>query len=93
VIEAVEIFLSCRAIWRNGRYTIVDMARTKRATRTTLVQTAFRLPTDIIDAMALVRDRDGTLQSEQARRALRDWLTKRGALKAASGSRANRSSR
>jgi hypothetical protein len=63
----------------NACYTIWRMAQK----RPTLIQTAFRLPADIIDAMTLVRERDGTLQSEQARRALRDWLTKRRALKRA----------
>lgn len=44
-------------------------------------QTAFRLPADIADAMRRVKEDEGIPQSEQVRRALREWLEKRGALK------------
>jgi predicted DNA-binding protein len=46
-------------------------------------QTAFRLPTELSDAMQAVKQRDGIPQSEQVRRAIREWLEKRGALKPA----------
>jgi hypothetical protein len=44
-------------------------------------QTAFRIPTDLSDAMQAVKDRDGVPQSEQVRRAIREWLEKRGVLR------------
>jgi hypothetical protein len=50
-------------------------------------QTAFRLPADILGAMQRVKEQDGMPQSEQARRALREWLEKRGALKSSKGGR------
>jgi hypothetical protein len=46
-------------------------------------QTAFRLPTDISNAMQRIKREEGIPQSEQVRRALRVWLEKRGALKQA----------
>lgn len=47
-------------------------------------QTAFRLPVEISDAMQRIKEEDGIPQSEQVRRALREWLEKRGALPAKS---------
>jgi len=44
-------------------------------------QTAFRLPVEISDAMQRIKEQDGIPQSEQVRRALREWLEKRGVLK------------
>jgi predicted DNA-binding protein len=52
---------------------------------TTQKQTAFRLPADILDAMQRIKEQDGMPQSEQVRRALREWLGNRGALKSAKG--------
>ncbi len=43
--------------------------------------TAFRLDTDILDAMQKLQDREGISLSEQARRALRPWLEAEGVLK------------
>jgi hypothetical protein len=40
----------------------------------------FRLGDDISDAMARLEARDGIIPSEQARRALRPWLEKKGVL-------------
>lgn len=45
-------------------------------------QVAFRLPSDLFDAMVLVKHRDGIPQTEQMRRALRAWLEQRDALPA-----------
>lgn len=39
-----------------------------------LKPTTFRLDTDIMDALAVIRDRDGVPVSEQVRRALKDWI-------------------
>ena len=46
-------------------------------------QIGFRLPDDLASAMVAVKQQDGIPQSEQVRRALREWLEKRGALKRA----------
>jgi Arc/MetJ-type ribon-helix-helix transcriptional regulator len=43
--------------------------------------TALRLPVEISDAMQRIKEQDGIPQSEQVRRALREWLEKRGELK------------
>jgi hypothetical protein len=48
-------------------------------------QTAFRIPDDIAAAMRRVKDEVGIPASEQVRRALREWLTKQGALRVAKG--------
>ncbi|MDQ3169185.1 MAG: hypothetical protein M3Q55_03465 [Acidobacteriota bacterium] len=48
--------------------------------KTTMTQTAFRLPGDLLAAMERLRERDGIGLSEQTRRALRAWLETRGAL-------------
>jgi hypothetical protein len=42
---------------------------------------AFDLDEDLIRGIKLVRERDGIFQAEQVRRALRQWLEQRGALK------------
>jgi uncharacterized protein (DUF4415 family) len=41
----------------------------------------FRLDDDLIEALKVVHNRDGVQPSEQARRALRQWLEAKGALK------------
>jgi len=41
----------------------------------------FRLDNDLIEALKVVHERDGVQPSEQARRALRQWLEAKGALK------------
>jgi hypothetical protein len=39
-----------------------------------LKPTTFRLETEIMDALAAIRDRDGIAVSEQVRRALKQWI-------------------
>lgn len=39
-----------------------------------LKPTTFRLETEIMDALAEIRDRDGIAVSEQVRRALKQWI-------------------
>jgi Ribbon-helix-helix protein, copG family len=41
---------------------------------TPLKPTTFRLETEIMDALAEIRDRDGIAVSEQVRRALKQWI-------------------
>ena len=43
--------------------------------------TAFAIDPDLAVALKLVKARDGVSESEQIRRALREWLEDRGALK------------
>jgi len=50
----------------------------------------FRLGEDITAAMARLQARDGISFSEQARRALTTWLTKKGVLKARGGPKTSR---
>jgi hypothetical protein len=42
----------------------------------------FRIDPELDDALKAVKERDGIAESEQIRRALREWLQKRGVLKA-----------
>lgn len=44
----------------------------------TLKPTTFRLETEIMDALAAIRDRDGITVSEQVRRALKQWIAEKG---------------
>jgi ribbon-helix-helix CopG family protein len=44
----------------------------------TLKPTTFRLETEIMDALAAIRDRDGVAVSEQVRRALKQWIAEKG---------------
>ena len=44
----------------------------------TLKPTTFRLETEIMDALAMIRDRDGVAVSEQVRRALKQWIADKG---------------
>ena len=46
--------------------------------------TNFRIDADLAAGLRLVRERDGMPDSEQIRRAVRAWLLKRRAIKAAS---------
>ena len=39
-----------------------------------LKPTTFRLETEIMEALAAIRDRDGIAVSEQVRRALKQWI-------------------
>ena len=41
----------------------------------------FRIDEDLDEALKAVKDRDGITESEQIRRAVREWLQRRGALK------------
>jgi ribbon-helix-helix CopG family protein len=43
-----------------------------------LKPTTFRLETEIVDALAVIRDRDGIGVSEQVRRALKAWIAEKG---------------
>jgi hypothetical protein len=43
-----------------------------------LKPTTFRLETEIMAALAEIRDRDGIAVSEQVRRALRQWIGTKG---------------
>lgn len=38
----------------------------------------FWIDDDLRDGLKIVRERDGVLESEQIRRAIRDWLQKKG---------------
>jgi hypothetical protein len=42
----------------------------------------FRPDDDILEAMEILRDRDGVPFSQQIRRALREWLESKGVMKA-----------
>lgn len=44
----------------------------------TLKPTTFRLETEIMAALAVIRDRDGIGVSEQVRRALKQWIAEKG---------------
>ena len=44
--------------------------------------TAFRLETELMDALAAIRERDGIPISEQVRRALKQWIAEKGTVKA-----------
>lgn len=44
----------------------------------TLKPTTFRLETEIMEALAVIRDRDGIAVSEQVRRALKQWIAEKG---------------
>lgn len=44
----------------------------------TLKPTTFRLETEIMAALAEIRDRDGVGVSEQVRRALKAWIASKG---------------
>ncbi|HWF83604.1 MAG TPA: hypothetical protein VG222_02090 [Vicinamibacterales bacterium] len=44
----------------------------------TLKPTTFRLETEIMVALAEIRDRDGMAVSEQVRRALKQWIEAKG---------------
>lgn len=44
----------------------------------TLKPTTFRLETEIMTALAEIRDRDGIAVSEQVRRALKQWIEAKG---------------
>jgi hypothetical protein len=44
----------------------------------TLKPTTFRLETEIMAALAAIRDRDGMPVSEQVRRALKQWIEAKG---------------
>jgi hypothetical protein len=46
--------------------------------RLTLKPTTFRLETEIMAALADIRDRDGIAVSEQVRRALKQWIEAKG---------------
>jgi hypothetical protein len=43
-----------------------------------LKSTTFRLETEIMAALAEIRDRDGVAVSEQVRRALKQWIDSKG---------------
>jgi hypothetical protein len=43
--------------------------------------TTFRIDDDLLEAMEFLKERDGIPYSEQLRRAMREWLEKKGALK------------
>lgn len=43
--------------------------------------TTFRIDDDLLDAMTALKHRDGIPYSEQIRRAMREWLERKGALK------------
>jgi hypothetical protein len=43
----------------------------------TLKPTTFRLETEIMDALAVIRERDGIGVSEQVRRALKQWIAEK----------------
>jgi hypothetical protein len=45
---------------------------------TPLKPTTFRLETEIMEALAAIRDRDGIPVSEQVRRALTKWIEAKG---------------
>ena len=45
----------------------------------------FRLDGDLIEGLKIVRERDGILPSEQARRAVRAWLEAKGVMTPAAG--------
>jgi predicted DNA-binding protein len=49
---------------------------------TPLKQTAFRLPSEQIEALQLIKERDGIPISEQVRRAVEVWIVERGGVKA-----------
>lgn len=55
--------------------------------------TAFRMAPDLMAAMRAVKDRDGVPMSVQVDKALRAWLTTRGALPARPTRRARRKGR
>lgn len=40
----------------------------------------FWIDAELLEGLRLVKERDGVLESEQIRRAIRDWLEKRDAL-------------
>ena len=40
--------------------------------------TTFRIDEELLDGLRVVADRDGMLAPEQVRRAIRDWLKKKG---------------
>lgn len=44
----------------------------------TLRPTNFRLETEILDALQRIKERDGVPVSEQVRRALTEWIEKKG---------------
>ena len=44
----------------------------------TLKPTTFRLETEIMEALTVIRDRDGIGVSEQVRRALKHWIAEKG---------------
>jgi hypothetical protein len=44
----------------------------------TLKPTTFRLETEIMEALSVIRDRDGIGVSEQVRRALKQWIAEKG---------------
>lgn len=65
----------------NVRYTMTGMVK-KRPNTERLTLTAFRLTPEILAGLRLVRERDGIAISEQARRAIAEWLTTQKALPA-----------
>ena len=44
----------------------------------TLKPVTFRMETEIMDALAVIRERDGVAVSEQVRRALKQWIAEKG---------------
>jgi hypothetical protein len=50
--------------------------------------TNFRLDDELLEALQLVKDRDGIPISEQVRRAIRQWVEQRGVKVKAAGQRA-----
>jgi hypothetical protein len=50
--------------------------------------TAFAIDPDLADGLKRVKERDGISESEQIRRALREWLTRRDGLEEAERKRA-----
>jgi hypothetical protein len=45
---------------------------------TPLKQTNFRLEEELLEALQLIRDRDGIPVSEQVRRAIKEWIDSKG---------------
>ena len=48
----------------------------------TLKQTAFRIESDLLEALQEIKRRDGVPVSEQVRRALHAWVESKGVIKA-----------
>ena len=72
----------------------IDMSiRTPTMSCLPLKPTTFRLETEIMAALAEIRDRDGVPVSEQVRRALLQWIESKGVKAKADRKRASRRKR